>query len=62
MDTSEDPTHGLVRASRPARLLEAEQSFSLTRYLLSPVCVCVLLFDPWHLECWGGRQGGRGPE
>ena len=43
----------------PARLLEAEQSFSLTRWPLSLVCVCLLLFDSWHRECWGGRQGER---
>ena len=36
-------THGLVRASRPARLLEAEQSFSPTRWPLSLVCICLLL-------------------
>ena len=63
MDTSQDPTHGLVRALRPAtRLLEAEQACSsLTRSPLSPVCVVVLLFvSLGTLECWGGRQGGRG--
>jgi len=26
---------------------------------LSLVCVCLLLFDSWHRECWGGRQGER---
>ena len=64
IDTSQDPTHGLVRALRPAtRLLEAEQACSsLTRSPLSPVCVVVLLFVSWHLGvlAWGGRQGGRG--
>ena len=52
------------------RLLEAEQSFSLTSWPLSRVCVCLLsavcvrllLFVPWHRGCWGGWQGERGPE
>ena len=59
MDTSHDPTHGLVRALRPARLLEAEQSALASH---------VLLFKPLAPRTapgaggWGGRQGGRGPE
>ena len=64
IDTSQDPTHGLVHALRlAARLLEAEQACSsLTRSPLSPVCVVVLLFLPLGtLECWawGGRQCRR---
>ena len=60
MDTSQDPTHGLVRALRPAtRLLEAEQACSsLTRSPLSPVCVVVLLFVSWHLGVLGGGDRG----
>ena len=59
IDTSQDPTHGLVRALRPAtRLLEAEQACSsLTRSPLSPVCVVVLLFVSWHLGFDESIQG-----
>ena len=48
---------------RPARLLEVEQDCSslACHFLLSVVC-CALVCSSGALECWGGRQGGCGPE
>ena len=50
IDASQDPTHGLVGASRPARLLEAERSALVShltsRRLLFVVPLFVLL-APW---------------
>ena len=64
IDTSQDPTHGLVRALRPAtRLLEAEKPALVSHVrpcrLSVLLCCCLSLGT---LECWGGRQGGCGPE
>ena len=51
MDTSHDPTHGLVRPRGRRRLLEDEQACSsLAYYLLSSVvmlCPCLFLLAPW---------------
>ena len=55
IDTSLDPTYGLVRALRPARLLEVEHAA-----LASHVTSCRLLFElcpclcPWHRGVLGG--------
>ena len=35
---------------------------SLARYSLSSVVMLCPCLCPWHRVCWGGRQGGRGPE
>ena len=63
IDTSLDPTYGLVRASQgPVRLLEVEQAA-----LASHVTYCRLLFElcpclcPWHRGVLGGATGRMWP-
>merc|ERR1739848_651006 len=47
----------------PVRLLEVEQACSsLACHFLSSVVCCALVCSLGTLECWGGRQEGRGPE
>ena len=63
IDTSLDPTHGLVRASPAGEIARGEQACSsLACYLLSSVVCCALVCSLGTLECWGGRQGGCGLE
>ena len=46
----------------PVRLLEVEQACSsLACHFLSSVVCCALVCSFGTLECWGGRQEGRGP-
>ena len=61
IDTSHDPTHGLVRAS-PAREIArgGASCSSLAYHFLSSVVCCALVCSLGTLECWGRRQGGRG--
>ena len=61
--TSLDPTYGLVRALRPARLLEVEHAALASHVTSCRLLFVVLLFvSLGTLECWGGRQGGYGLE
>ena len=63
IDTSLDPTYGLVRALRPARLLEVEHAALASHVTSWRLLFVVLLFvSLGTLECWGGRQGGYGLE
>ena len=63
IDTSLDPTYGLVRALRPARLLEVEHAALASHVTSCRLLFVVLLFvSLGTLECWGGRQGGYGLE
>ncbi len=64
IDTSTlDPTYGLVRALRPARLLEVEHAALASHVTSWRLLFVVLLFvSLGTLECWGGRQGGYGLE
>ena len=63
IDTSLDPTYGLVRASQAGEIARGGASCSsLTcRFLWSVVC-CALVCSLGTVECWGGRQEGCGPE
>ena len=63
IDTSLDPTHGLVRASPAGEIARGGACCSsLACYLLSSVVIVVPLFvSLGTLECWGGRQEECGP-
>ena len=57
IDTSLDPTYGLVRALRPARLLEVEHAALASHVTCCRLLFVVLLFvSLGTLECWGGDR------
>ena len=63
IDTSLDPTHGLVRASPAGEIaIEVEQACSSLAcyFLLSVVMLCPCLFL-WHGEVLGGATGRMWP-
>ena len=63
IDTSLDPTYGLVRASQAGEIARGGASCSsLTCHFLPSVVCCALVCSLGTLECWGGRQGGCGLE
>ena len=63
IDTSLDPTYGLVRASLAGEIARGGASCSsLTCYFLPSVVCCALVCSLGTVECWGGRQGGCGLE
>ena len=62
IDTSLTPHTVSSVPRRPARLLEVEQACSsLACHFLSSVVCCAPVCSLGTLECWGGRQEGRGP-
>ena len=63
IDTSLDPTYGLVRASQAGEIARGGASCSsLTCHFLSSVVCCALVCTLGTVGCWGGRQGGCGLE
>ena len=63
IDTSHDPTHGLVRASPAGEIARGGASCSsLTCHFLPSVVCCALVCSLGTVGCWEGRQGGCGLE
>ena len=63
IDTSLDPTYGLVRASQAGEIARGRASCSsLTCHFLSSVVCCALVCSLGTVGCWEGRQGGCGLE